>query len=752
MGSSFTLPEFHLPHPARLNPHVERSREHSTGWARRMGMLDTPTPRGDGSVVWDESDLAVMDYALMCAYTHPDCDGPTLDLITDWYVWVFFFDDHFVEEFKYTRDLRGAQAYLDRLELFMVAEDEEPPEPSNPSEAGLHDLWQRTIPMMSSEWRRRFTVRTHNLMVESMWELDNINRGRIANPIEYIQMRRRVGGAPWSASLVEVATGAEVPERLADTRTLRVLTDTFADSVHLRNDIFSYEREVTEEGENSNAILVFERFFDCSTQEAADRVNDLLTSRLVQFENTALGEVPELFVDHAVELPEQAAVAAYAKGLQDWQAGGHEWHARSSRYMNEGAVPGTSRVLTGPTGLGTAGSRTQPGPIGPGMRRRARQHSQPVLTPVGHLPLPELYMPFGFRTNPGIDEARRYSVGWARRMGMFDSVPGVEIGGVWDERRYIGFDLAHCAAMIHADAELDDLKLSTDWLTWGTFGDDYFPVVFGHNRNVAAAKACAARLPAFMPLDGTATPPPTNPLERGLADLWRRTAAPMTDTARAQFRAAVEDMTTSWVWELENQAQHRVPDPVDYLEMRRKTFGSDMTMGLARISRSAVVPSVVADTRTIREMETAAQDYACFTNDMYSYQKEVEFEGEVHNIVVVVENFLEVDRLTARDVVADLMAARMRQFEHILEVDLPDLFERYDLDEDARAALTRQADELKDWMSGIMEWHDKCVRYHEDQLLRDRGLETPTGFSQRPTGLGTSAARVAELVGGRARP
>ncbi|MBB4933597.1 germacradienol/geosmin synthase [Lipingzhangella halophila] len=747
MGSPFTLPEFHLPHPARLNPHLERSRAHSTEWARDMGMLDTPTP--DGGTVWDESALAAMDYALMCAYTHPDCDGPTLDLITDWYVWVFFFDDHFLEEFKYSRDLRGAQAYLDRLELFMVAEDEEPPEPANPAEAGLNDLWQRTIPMMSPEWRQRFTVRTHNLMVESMWELDNINRGRIANPIEYIQMRRRVGGAPWSASLVEVATGAEVPDDLAGTRPLRVLTDTFADAVHLRNDLFSYEREVLEEGENSNAILVFERFFDCSTQEAAERVNDLLTSRLVQFENTALGEVPALFADHASPPPEQLAVAAYAKGLQDWQAGGHEWHARSSRYMNDGAATATTRVLTGPTGLGSSGSRPRLGPIGPGMRRRARQHSQPVFTRVGHLPLPELYMPFAFRTNPGIDEARRYSVGWARSVGMFDSVPGVEIGGVWDERRYIGFDLAHCASMIHADADLDELKLSTDWLSWGTYGDDFFPAVFGGTRNLAAAKACVARLPAFMPLDAGTTPPPTNALERGLADLWSRTASPMTESARAEFRTAVEDMTQSWLWELENQAQHHVPDPVDYLEMRRGTFGSDMTMSLARLSRSGNVPSEVHDTRTIREMETAAQDYACFTNDVYSYQKEVEFEGEIHNIVVVVENFLEVDRLTARDIVADLMAARMRQFEHIISVDLPNLFEQYDLDEPARQALTRQADELKDWMSGIMEWHDKCVRYHEDQLLRDRGLAAPTGFAQRPTGLGTSAARTAELAGRR---
>ena len=46
----------------------------------------------------------------MCAYTHPDCDGAALDLITDWYVWVFFFDDDFLEQFKYSRDLPARES------------------------------------------------------------------------------------------------------------------------------------------------------------------------------------------------------------------------------------------------------------------------------------------------------------------------------------------------------------------------------------------------------------------------------------------------------------------------------------------------------------------------------------------------------------------------------------------------------------------------------------------------------------------
>ncbi len=726
---AFALPDFYLPYPARINPHQERTRVHSAAWARQMGMLDAATP--GGGLVWDEAALARMDYAMMCAYTHPDCDPETLDLITDWYVWVFFFDDHFLEQYKYSRDLTGARSYLDRLERFMTVAGQAPPEPTNPAEAGLADLWARTVPAMSDAWQQRFRTATHNLMVESMWELDNIDRGRIANPIEYIQMRRRVGGAPWSANLVEYAVGAELPDRIAATRPVQVLSDTFADAVHLRNDLFSYQREVQEEGENSNAVLVFERFLDCSTQQAAERVNELLTSRLQQFENTVLTEIPELLAEQAVPLPEQLAVAAYIKGLQDWQAGGHEWHARSSRYMNSGAATTRPGVLGGPTGLGTSASRLS---FSPGLRGHARQHAHRPYQPVGHLTPPELYMPYPVRTSPHLDAARRYAVGWARRMGMFDAVPGIGRGGLWDEQRFLGFDFAHCAAMIHPDADPGQLDLSADWLAWGTYGDDYFPVVFGATRDLAAAKLCNRRLSEFMPLSAGDTPEPTNPIERGLGDLWRRTAGPMSMPARQQFRTAVEEMTASWLWELANQAQHRVPDPVDYVEMRRRTFGSDMTMSLARLAHADRIPAELYGTRVLHELDTAAQDYACFTNDLYSYQKEIEYEGELHNMVLVVENFLTVDRWAARDIVARLMTARMQEFEHILAYDLPALLDEHDLDEPTRRVLVRHADDLKDWMSGILEWHRRCARYTETELRRHRTqiLSRPAAPRLRP--------------------
>ncbi|WP_432189245.1 germacradienol/geosmin synthase Cyc2 [Streptomyces sp. Tue6028] len=701
MTQPFRLPHFYMPYPARLNPHLDEARAHSVGWARDMGMLE-------GSGIWEQSDLDAHDYGLLCAYTHPDCDGPALSLITDWYVWVFFFDDHFLDMFKRTQDRAAGKAHLDRLPLFMPRDLSTPvPEAQNPVEAGLADLWARTVPSMSADWRRRFAVATEHLLNESMWELSNINEGRVSNPVEYIEMRRKVGGAPWSAGLVEYAT-AEVPAAVSRTRPLRVLMETFSDAVHLRNDLFSYQREVEDEGELSNGVLVLETFFGCTTQEAAETVNDILTSRLHQFEHTALTEVPALALEKGLTPAEVAAVTAYTKGLQDWQSGGHEWHMRSSRYMNEDAT--SAAPWQAPTGPGTSAADVG-ALLAAVAAERLRAYSHLPHQRVGPSLLPDFAMPFEVELSPHLDAARGRLTPWMHRMGMLDE-------GVWDEDRLAAADLPLCAAGLDPDATAEALDLSSQWLAWGTYGDDYYPLVFGHRRDLAAGRATTERLSACMPLAGEEVPLPVNGLEQGLIDLWARTTDGMTPEARRSLKDAVDVMTASWLWELSNQIQHRVPDPIDYLEMRRATFGSDLTLSLCRMGHGPAVPPEVYRSGPVRSLENSAVDYACLVNDVFSYQKEIEYEGEIHNAVLVVQNFFGCDYPTALGVVGDLLNQRMRQFEHVAAHELPVLYEDFGLSEEAREIMAGYVADLQNWMTGILNWHRSVDRYKAEYLAR----------------------------------
>jgi germacradienol/geosmin synthase len=180
------------------------------------------------------------------------------------------------------------------------------------------------------------------------------------------------------------------------------------------------------------------------------------------------------------------------------------------------------------------------------------------------------------------------------------------------------------------------------------------------------------------------------------------------------------------------------------VEMRRKTFGAGLAASLSRLgSGDGGVPPEIYQTRVMRELETAAQDYSSFVNDLFSYQREIQFEGERHNLVLVVERFLDVDRWKAAEIVARLMRERLEQFERLVSLGLPRLVADYDLSPEAVETLERHVELLKDWMAGVLEWHRGNPRYTDAELRR-----VHYGFTLVPTGLGTAAARIPEPTAG----
>jgi germacradienol/geosmin synthase len=128
-------------------------------------------------------------------------------------------------------------------------------------------------------------------------------------------------------------------------------------------------------------------------------------------------------------------------------------------------------------------------------------------------------------------------------------------------------------------------------------------------------------------------------------------------------------------------------------------------------------------------------------NDVFSYQKEIEFEGRVHNGVLSVQQFLNCDLRHAIDITGDLMTARLREFEAALANDLPALADQHGLDEEAQAGLADYVTQIQDWLASIVHWHRNCGRYAEPRLRERYGSLDHPEFG-RLTGLGTHAARL----------
>lgn len=333
--------------------------------------------------------------------------------------------------------------------------------------------------------------------------------------------------------------------------------------------------------------------------------------------------------------------------------------------------------------------------------------------------IPAFDMPFAARLSPHVDRVRQHTRTWVRDMGMLT-------GGPWTEAYFDQADFGSFAALTHPAAGLAELELLGDLHVWAWYVGDVFLDGFNRTRDVVGGKAFVARLKSV--LDDPALPVLT-PAERALADLVSRSTMDSGD------RATVAEFLDALLWQLHNNAQARVPDPVDYVEMNRQVAATTMSARLARKSVGAELPDDLLANSTMRALVDSFGDMVSLRADLMGYGRFGPDTGLVTNAVAVVRQFFGCDAQQGVNLVADLVNARMRQFATSAAADLPDLGVEYGLDAEQQAALSRYVEALKSWLAGELLWTQRTGRYLPHP--------TPsTGSFHRPTGLGTAAVLV----------
>lgn len=328
--------------------------------------------------------------------------------------------------------------------------------------------------------------------------------------------------------------------------------------------------------------------------------------------------------------------------------------------------------------------------------------------------LPSFDMPFSARLSPHLDQVRQHTKAWARDMGMLD-------GRLWTESYYDQADFGSFTPLAHPTLGLDALVQISDMHVWAWYVADIFYDGFFRTRDLAGAKAFVARMRSIM--DSPVQPTWTVP-ERALADLLKR--APLD----ARDQASLDEYFDAMLWEVHCNAQGRVPDPVDFVEMRRRTIAADLSARLAAGPLIDRLPPELMANSTMCALVDAFADITSLKADVAGYERFGPDTGIITNAVQVVRSFFDCELQQAVNMVADLVNARMRQFATSAADDLPYLADQYQLSADQRTALKAYVEALKSWLAGELLWTQRTGRYQP--------YPTPTSF-HRPTGLGTAA-------------
>ena len=314
------MSEIFTPFPYRRNPHVERTRAHLDEWTHSVELVGRETAR---------QRFAKADFGWFAAVVYPTADPEHLDLMADWFGWLFLVDDQ-LDDGDAGRDVDHVQSVVARLRAVLddpetTAASAAPAPSASAAERALADLWQRTASAATPTWRRRFVGHLDDcLTTAATWEARNRLDGIVPDERTYIRNRRHTGAIYVCMDLIDIVERLDIPEHVCDSAQFGAALDAACNVVCWTNDVYSLEKERAL-GEVHNLVLVVEHHRGLDTDEALRQVCAAISAETNLF-LTREHELLAAFADHADVLVPCLA------GMRSWMRGNLDWSHRSRRY------------------------------------------------------------------------------------------------------------------------------------------------------------------------------------------------------------------------------------------------------------------------------------------------------------------------------------------------------------------------------------------------------------------------------------
>jgi hypothetical protein len=311
-------------------------------------------------------------------------------------------------------------------------------------------------------------------------------------------------------------------------------------------------------------------------------------------------------------------------------------------------------------------------------------------------------MPFAFQINAHVERAKQHLEAWVQHVELVRKPSARE--------RFSRADFGWFASCVYPTADPADLELVADWFALMFLYDDQLDDGDIGKDPELVNQINAAALGILMSPHAQVAPPTASaaarsPVVVSLADLWRRMDGRADDAWRNRFIGHIAHGAAAAHWESQNRAAGLVPDEATYIEKRRHTGAIYVCMDLIDIVERILIPVEIYASDAFQEPLKAACDVVCWTNDLYSLEKEAAL-GEYHNLVMIVEHARRMSRAAAATHVAEQISERTRQF-CALEPQLLAAFPAQIED------LTKYLAGMRSWMRGNLDWSRSTKRYLE---------------------------------------
>lgn len=299
------LPELFSPFPSRINPHADAVHEGTVEWLRGFGTFGEEA---------DYRRFHATRIGRLAARFHPEAGLKALQLVSDWYGWMFIRDDQRDEsELGERPDLLAAT----NAGFLEILEGSRPAPGEVPLAHALWDLRRRVLAEApAAAWTARLVASIGEHFESTVWEATNRSRGVTPDMDSYIRLRPVTGGLNVDTQFIEIAEHAYLPPQVRYHPVLQTLTRTSNNAVCWANDIFSLQKEMKRDVHN--LVLILRHTQGLTLQEAVNRAAEMHNDEVRAFVDSAtqlqtLGEYPDANLERFV-----GVLQTRMRGFVDW--------------------------------------------------------------------------------------------------------------------------------------------------------------------------------------------------------------------------------------------------------------------------------------------------------------------------------------------------------------------------------------------------------------------------------------------------
>jgi Terpene synthase family 2, C-terminal metal binding len=312
MNSALEIPPLYCPFPDHVHPEADEIDRKSLRWLDGFGLIADPAVRarfGRSKIGW------------LASRTTPHADAELVQLLSDWQMWLFAFDDVRSEESE-----AGAHPGLMARSLVsylrILQEPDTQVREEDPFTAALRDLPRRLGLVASQVQVDRFVTSVLGYWFAQVWEATNRADAVWPTVEEYTAMRVHTGAVPTCLALIDVVGRFELPAAELARHDVKALTTKAINVVCWANDIHSYEKEIARSNHPVNLPTLLHCRDGGTIQEAID-----LAARMHDDEVAA-------YCDLRRRIAAGPKLERYLDGLQSWMRGNLTWSLSTGRYQH----------------------------------------------------------------------------------------------------------------------------------------------------------------------------------------------------------------------------------------------------------------------------------------------------------------------------------------------------------------------------------------------------------------------------------